>query len=42
MFYEGGDKGGGSASGLYELGRVISGGENISKLLGEISVSKAD
>ena len=38
MFYEAA----GSASGLYELGSVISGEEHISKLSGEITVSKAD
>lgn len=38
MFYEAA----GSASGLYELGTVVSGGDDISKLSGEITVSKVD
>lgn len=38
MFYEDAS----AASGLYELGTVVSGEEYISKLSGEITVSKAD
>ena len=38
MFYEAGS----SASGLYELGTVVSGENDISKLSGKITVSKAD
>ncbi len=38
MFY----KAGSSASGLYELGSVVSGGDNISKLSGEITIRKAN
>ena len=38
MFY----KAAGSASGLYELGSAISGGGNISKLSGQITISRAD
>lgn len=38
MFYETA----GSASGLYELGTVVSGGDYISKLSGEITVGRAD
>lgn len=36
MFYEAA----GPASGLYELGSVVSGGDNISKLSGNITISK--
>ena len=38
MFYEAA----GSASGLYELGTAVSGGDYISKLSGDITVSRAD
>lgn len=38
MFYEAA----GSASGLYELGTVVSGENDISKLSGKITISKAD
>ena len=38
MFY----KAAGSASGLYELGSAISGGGNVSKLSGQITISRAD
>lgn len=38
MFYEAA----GSASGLYELGSVVSGGDNISKLSGNITISKKE
>lgn len=38
MFYEAA----GSASELYELGTVVSGESDISKLSGKITISKAD
>ncbi|MCI8409839.1 MAG: hypothetical protein HFJ09_11320 [Lachnospiraceae bacterium] len=38
MFYEAA----GSASELYELGSVVSGGDNISKLSGNITISKKE